>query len=107
MKKAHLTIKGIVKEKYTGFTAHRQSFTDATFVKDMNTRAFRSTSFRQGAAVTYEELQKKPDHVAGEEKKGEDEEDKDIRGPLLKHFKQHLKQDLVRTFKISAVKSID
>ena len=38
----------------------------------MNTRSFRSTSCRQGVAVTYEEL-KKPDPVAGEEKKDEEE----------------------------------
>lgn len=71
IKKAHAKMK-VKAAKYTKFDVDVKTYTDATFVREMNTRSFRSTSFRQGVAVTYEEL-KKPDPVAGEEKKDEEE----------------------------------
>ena len=97
IKKAHAKMKPKTT-KYSKFDVDVKTYTDATFVREINTRSFRSTSFRQGVAVAYEEL-KKPDPVAGEEKKNE-EDQADIRPALVKHFKQFLKQDLVRTFKI-------
>ena len=108
IKKVHGKMSKVAK--YTTFEADVRTYTEATFTGQINTRAFRSTSFRQGAAVSYEELKKpnpadKPNPAAGEEKKGEDEAD--IRPALLKHFKQLLKQDLVRALKISGCSKIE